>query len=175
MVAVLGIVRGHRGAIKIYGEVKRRTTFKILFPVGADGTRRHHARGAQTVDDVWQGSGTVLLVDDEETVRVVGKELLQRLGFTVLTAEDGRVAAEVFRKHNADIRCVLLDLMMPHWDGEQTFRELRRIRPEVQVNLCSGYNEQDATQRFAGKGLAGLIQKPCNSKKYETNLQAVLG
>jgi len=78
----------------------------------------------------------------------------------VLTAEDGREGVELFRARADEIVCVLLDLAMPHMDGEQAFRELRRIRPDVRVVMSSGYNEQEVTQQFVGKGLAGFIQKP---------------
>jgi two-component system cell cycle sensor histidine kinase/response regulator CckA len=106
------------------------------------------------------GSGTVLLVDDEPTIRKVGKLLLQRLGFTVLVAEDGRDALDVFVAHREAVTLVVLDMTMPRLNGEETFRELRRLEPKVKVILTSGYNEQEATNRFAGKGLAGFVQKP---------------
>jgi two-component system cell cycle sensor histidine kinase/response regulator CckA len=100
--------------------------------------------------------------------------MLNRMGFDVLTALDGRLAVEIFSANADDIVCILLDLTMPHMDGEQAFRELRRIRPDVAVILCSGYNQQDATQRFAGKGLAGFIQKPYNMATLKAKLIDVL-
>lgn len=123
----------------------------------------------------WHGSGTILIVDDEETVCTVGKQMLERLGFSVLTAPDGRRAVEVYREHAADIVCVLLDLTMPHMDGEEAFREIRRIQPDARVVLCSGYNMQDATQRFAGKGLASFLQKPYNMTALKEILMPILG
>ena len=108
----------------------------------------------------WKGSGTVLLVDDEETVIGIGTEMLRELGFNALTAMDGRECLEVFRQNKERINCVILDLTMPHMDGEQAFRELRRLRPDIKVIMSSGYNEQEVTQKFVGKGLAGFIQKP---------------
>ena len=101
--------------------------------------------------------------------------MLERLGFSVLTASDGREAVEVFREHIDEIDCILLDLTMPHLDGAQAFREIRRIHPETPVILCSGYNMQDATQRFAGKGLAGFIQKPYSLTTLMETLEEVLG
>ena len=80
----------------------------------------------------------------------------------------------MFRKHADEIVCVLLDLTMPHLDGEQAFRELRRIRAGTPVVLCSGYNMQDATQHFAGEGLAGFIQKPYNLAALREKLMEVL-
>ena len=156
MAAVLGIVRGHKGAIKVYSELNRGTTFKILLP--ASSRPAEIFNGASHHDD-WKGEGTVLLVDDEETVRGIGAEMLRELGFTVITADDGREGVERF-KQNPDISFIILDLTMPHMDGEQCFRELRQLKPDVKVIMSSGYNEQEVTQKFVGKGLAGFIQKP---------------
>lgn len=157
MAAVLGIVRGHRGAIKVYSEPGKGTTFKILFPAGSQQSAE--IPGDASSCDEWQGSGTVLLVDDEETVRGVGSEMLKELGFTAITANNGREAIEVFNS-TPDIAFVILDLTMPHMDGEQCFRELRRLKADVRVIMSSGFNEQEVTQKFVGKGLAGFIQKP---------------
>ena len=175
MSAVLGIVRGHRGALKIYSEVGKGTTFKILFPAnelpdnGFAVRRKDQAEGKD-----WRGSGTVLIADDEETVCTVVKKMLELMGFSVLTVRDGREALKVFREHANEIVCVLLDLTMPHMDGEEAFRVMRRLHPGVTVILCSGYNEHDATQRFAGKGLAGFIQKPYNMAALRKKLMEVL-
>jgi PAS domain S-box-containing protein len=156
LAAVMGIVRGHKGAIKVYSEPNKGTTFKILLPA-SDRPAELFDSELQHTD--WQGTGTVLLVDDEETVRGVGREMLQLLGFTVMTANDGREAIDAF-KQNPEISLVILDLTMPKMDGEQCFRELRRIKPDVRVIMSSGYNEQEVAPKFIGKELAGFIQKP---------------
>lgn len=156
MSAVLGIVRGHKGAVKVYSEPGKGATFKVLLP--ASGRPAELSNAASRRDEL-QGSGTVLLVDDEETIRVIGAEMLKELGFTVVTAADGREAVEIF-KSTPDISFVILDLTMPHMDGEQCFRELRQLDPSVKVIMSSGYNEQEVTEKFVGKGLAGFIQKP---------------
>ena len=156
MAAVLGIVRGHKGAIKVYSEPGSGSSFKILLPAGARSATIFNLE----VEDVeWKGAGTVLLVDDEETIRALGSEMLRELGFEVITAEDGRQAVDIFTEQK-EVDLVILDLTMPHLDGEQTFRELRLIRPDVKVIMSSGYNEQEVTQKFLGKGLAGFIPKP---------------
>jgi len=170
MAAVLGIVRGHKGAIKIYSERGRGTTFTLLFPclsVPAD------LQEPFTPKELWHGSGTVLLADDEETVRLLGREMLEELGFDVLTASDGRDAVEVFRRHMEEIVCVLLDLTMPKLDGEQAFRALRLLKQDVKVIMSSGYNEQEVTQKFVGKGLSGFIQKPYRLAEMSRKLQEI--
>ena len=92
----------------------------------------------------------------------------------VLTAEDGRDGLAVFGDHADKIDCVILDLTMPHLDGEETFRELRKIRPDVAVILASGYNQQDVTQRFTGKGLAGFLQKPFRLESLTEMVKGIL-
>ncbi len=156
MAAVLGIVRGHKGAIKVYSEEQKGTTFKVLLPASS---RPAELFDINENEDNWQGSGTVLLVDDEETIRGIGAEMLEELGFTAITANDGVEAVEIF-KRTPDIAFVILDLTMPHMDGEQCFRELRQLKPDVKVIMSSGFSEHEVTQKFIGRGLAGFIQKP---------------
>ena len=173
LAAVLGIVRGHKGAIKVYSEPGRGTTFKILLPASRRPAKR--LRSETSPAPSWKGSGTVLLVDDEETIRALGKQMLERLGFSVLLAADGREGLQVFSERRDEIHCVLLDLTMPHMDGEEAFREMRRLRHDVRVILSSGYNEQEVSQRFVGKGLAGFIQKPYQLSVLEKTLRRIFG
>ncbi len=174
--ALLGILRSHQGAIRVYSEIGRGTTIKILLPAvqtpaEAITTER---TDLQSRHAVWRGAGTVLVVDDEEMVRAVTKSVLERAGFTVLTAADGRAALATFRDHRAEIVAILLDMTMPHLSGEETYRELRRIDPDVRVVLTSGYSEQDATERFAGRGLAGFVRKPSTPQELIASMRAVL-
>ncbi|MBJ6727694.1 hybrid sensor histidine kinase/response regulator [Geomesophilobacter sediminis] len=173
MAAVQGIIRGHKGAIKVYSELGKGTCFKVFFPSTSkliDVVDERRVR-----DQEWKGSGTALLVDDEESVLGIGSDMLRELGFEVLTAPNGRQAVELFQAHRDRITCVILDLTMPHMDGEQTFRELRQIDPEVKVVMSSGYNEDEVTQKFTGKGLAGFIQKPYKCSTLQETLNAALG
>lgn len=117
---------------------------------------------------------TILLVDDEESILSIGKQMLERIGFDVLTACDGREALSRFREHSDMIDLVILDLTMPHLDGEEAFRELRRIRRNIRVLMSSGYNEQEVTQRFSGKPLAGFLQKPYVFTELRARIQEIL-
>ncbi|HXV97821.1 MAG TPA: response regulator, partial [Anaerolineae bacterium] len=119
----------------------------------------------------WQGTGSILVIDDELDVRIVTTRMLERFGFSVLTADDGRTGVEVFRTHADSIVCVLLDMMMPQLDGQETLRLIRQIKPDARVILMSGYNDQEAIRRFAGKGIAAFLPKPFTANDLRTKLQ----
>jgi PAS domain S-box-containing protein len=170
--AVLGIVRGHNGSLRTYSEPGRGTTFKLLFPCSG-GEADPKARPAAVPAVVgWRGQGRVLVVDDEESVRSTAALMLERLGFQVEVAGDGREAVAKFRTDPERFSLVLMDLTMPHLDGVQAFAELRGIYAGVRVILMSGFNEQEAISRFSGKGLAGFLHKPFT---FEALTHAVQG
>jgi two-component system cell cycle sensor histidine kinase/response regulator CckA len=158
LAAVSGIVHGHKGALKVYSSPGNGSTFKVLFPVLPDANQPaapapplHFSEGREK---------TVLIVDDEESVRGVARNTLQRRGYRTIEAVDGRDAIEVYRRFAGEISLVLLDLTMPYMNGEEVLRELKVLTPSVKVLLSSGFNQVEAIRRFTGKGLAGFLQKP---------------
>ncbi len=165
MSAILGIIRGHKGTIKVYSELGKGTTIKVLFPAVGGLTPVSLTAMSDSAEQTVQASGTILVVDDEEMLRNVAAAMLKSGGYEVILAEDGVDAIAKLEKYKDTIDCVLLDMKMPRMGGEEAFTEMRRIKPEIKVLLSSGYNEQTATNRFAGKGLAGFVQKPYTLKK----------
>ncbi len=177
LAATQGIIRGHKGGITVQSEPGRGTTFTLLFPALTQtpelaGDIQSDVQEEQTAV---QGAGTVLLVDDEEVVRLVTGTFLEKLGYNVLMAEDGAEALELFQQHQNEVVCVLLDLTMPNMDGTETFTELRKVKADVRVVLSSGYSEQELVDQFAGSGLAGFIQKPYEITLLKAKLSQALG
>ncbi|MCU0863901.1 MAG: PAS domain-containing protein [Planctomycetes bacterium] len=157
LAAVQGIVRGHQGAIKVYSAPGRGTTFKVLLPAVDVSTPDE---SVPKFAEVAGRQRVILVVDDEENVRVFTRKALEIAGFRVLTANDGKQAIKVYRQNAGDITVVVCDLTMPHLDGAATFRQLRRISPEVRVILSSGFAEEEATAGLGGMGLSGFLRKP---------------
>ena len=155
LAAVLGIVRSHHGAIRIESQINCGTAFTVFFPAVACSPAALKTEGTK----VLEASGTVLVVDDEETVRSFAELCLKRFGFKVLLAADGAKAIEVFRQHLNEITVVLLDMTMPNLGGEETLAQLKKICPEIPVVLSSGYNEPDPSS-FSQLQFSAFIQKP---------------
>ena len=172
LAAVLGIVRSHKGTLSVSSEVGRGTVFKMLMPAATGGFDAPTT--APFADEIWRGTGTILVVEDEETVRRTVERILAVLGFDVVLAQDGREAVEKFTQDAKRFKMVLLDLTMPKLDGAQVFGEIRRINPAIPVVLMSGYSEQEATAHFSGKGLAGFIQKPFDIATFQRVLKTAL-
>lgn len=170
LAAVIGIVRGHHGAIKMYSHPGQGTTFKIFFPVSADQAQ---APVVAAQPKILSGSETILIVDDEETVQSMALAALRRYGYQVMQARNGREALDTFERDGAAISLVLLDMTMPVMSGEETLKRLKAMRPDVLVIASSGYNEIEALRRF-GQGVHGFLQKPYRAAQLAEKIRSAL-
>jgi PAS domain S-box-containing protein len=172
LAAVAGIVRGHQGAIVVSTAPGKGSCFTVLFPAAA---RTAVERPAAAPGAAIQGSGVVLVVDDEKLVREMMKKVLERYGYTVLLAESGPAAIDLLRKHPGDIALVVLDLSMPRMSGEEALPELRKARPEIKILVSSGYSESETMGQFRGHQVSGFIQKPFTGTGLAEKVKLCIG
>ena len=170
LASAYGIIKNHAGYINVYSEKGRGTTFNIYLPA-SDHTRREEDGATRRI---YTGSETILLVDDEDITMDVGQELLEELGYRVLTARDGRDALEIYRRQKTRIDMVILDMVMPGMGGGATYDELKKLDPEVKVLLASGYSISGEASKILERGCNAFIQKPFNMKQLSEKIRRVL-
>ncbi len=172
LAAVSGILRGHRGGARIVSEVGHGTTFQAYLPVANIPAQSLQIEASAAA--LCGASGTILIVDDEDMVRRIGKLALEKTGYGVLLAADGKKGVELFEAHRHEIRLILLDLTMPVMNGEDAAAAIRSIDPDIPIIISSGYNQAEVVDRFAAHGIAGFIQKPFTTKKLAEKINSVL-
>jgi nitrogen-specific signal transduction histidine kinase/CheY-like chemotaxis protein len=171
LAAVMGIVGGHKGALRVDSIPGKGSSFKALFPACEGQPAKVHTASPQRQ---FAGYGTILVVDDEDAVRQTAKSALQSYGYRVVLAQNGEEGVNLFRELRDEISVVLLDMTMPVMSGEEAFTRIKRIREDIRVVLSSGYDETEATRRFTGKGLAGFVQKPYTAAGLAAKMKRAL-
>jgi len=171
LASVYGIIKNHGGAIEVESRVGEGTTFRIYLPASSSKTLKKE----KTLQEVLiKSSGTILLVDDEEMITQVGGEILEKLGYTVLSAGSGKEAVDLFRRRPDSIDLIILDMVMPDMNGPEVFDRLREIDPGVKVLLSSGYTVEGAARGLLRKGCLGFIQKPYSISDLSDRVRAVM-
>jgi two-component system, cell cycle sensor histidine kinase and response regulator CckA len=170
LASAYGIVKSHNGYIDVTSEKDQGSVFYIYLPASEQRPQavpepRRKPEG---------GSGTILLVDDEDSVMEVTAQMIERLGYTVIRARSGREAIERFRENYDRVSLVLLDMIMPEMGGGEVFDELKRISRHVKVLLASGYSMQGQAREIINRGCIGFIQKPFNMEDLSSKLRSVL-
>lgn len=158
LAAVLGIMQGHRGAVKVESRTGEGSAFQIFFPCSPS---KEPVLGPAIYDGTIAPTlATILVVDDDATVRKVTKKILESAGYSVLTAGDGIEALSRLRDRGAEVSLVFLDMRMPRMGGAETFLEIRRMFPKLPIIISSGYTPQDAAARLADQAPAVFLDKP---------------
>jgi two-component system, cell cycle sensor histidine kinase and response regulator CckA len=170
LASAYGIVKNHDGAIDFNTQLGQGTTFYIYLPASDAAASKPAPMSA----NLTAGSETILLVDDEEVIVTVNGPMLEKLGYTVLTAGGGREAIEVFDANHDRIDMVILDMIMPDLGGGAVFDHLKKVRPDIKVLLSSGYSISGQAEEILSRGCAGFIQKPFSLTMLSQKIREIL-
>jgi two-component system cell cycle sensor histidine kinase/response regulator CckA len=171
LASVYGIIRSHGGYIDVESKKGLGATFSVYLPA----SRKKIFKDVESAQRVSETSGTVLLIDDEEVILEVGKDLLKAMGYRLLTARNGKEAVEVYRKNRDDIDIVVLDMIMPIMGGGEAYDRMKEINPDIKVLLSSGYSVDGGATEILERGCDGFIQKPFKMQQLSQAIQEVLG
>ena len=170
LAAVYGTIKQHAGAITVYSELEIGTNFQILLPLNASAEE-----SKAPPDEMIKGQGTILVVDDEEVMRITAKAILQDLGYRVFLAENGEEAVSVYRRDRTAIDLVIVDMIMPIMNGKDCFIALQQLNPKVRVVLSSGFTNVEDLEDMKKRGLKGFIHKPYLSGALSQTVHKALG
>jgi CheY-like chemotaxis protein len=169
---VYGIVQSHGAGIVCNSEPDRGTVFKIYFPVFKYVGKGH--AGEKTEALIVGGGETILLIDDEESVRKLGEKVLNRFGFSVLTARNGKEGIDLFERHKGKISLIILDLIMPGMGGGECLVELLKIDPKAKILIASGYAADGQIEASLQKGAKASIGKPYDARRLLATIRRIL-
>lgn len=170
LASAYGIIKGHGGYIDVSSTPGKKTTFSIYLPSTEESLLSEENRA----DELIAGAGTILLIDDEEIITCTGEQMLRKLGYNVIVAENGKKAIEIFTEEHKNINLVLLDMVMPGIGGRETFDKLKEIDAGMKVLLSSGYSLDGQAREIMDKGCDGFIQKPFTLNNISQKVKEVL-
>ena len=170
LASVYGIIKNHGGTIEVYSEKGNGTTFKIYLPASDKAVV-----GEKTPSqEVLPGTETILLIDDEDMILEIGREMLEGLGYQVLVAKSGKEAVALYEESADKIQAVILDMIMPGMNGKETFKALQKANPNIKVLLSSGYSIEGDAEEILEMGCQGFIQKPFSLSLLSQKVRSVL-
>jgi len=170
LASVYGMVKAHGGYIDVESKKGRGTTFSIYLPA----SEKQIPEKKVTQGKIEKGHETLLLVDDEEMILEVSREILETLGYTVIQAQGGKEAIDLYRAHKDNIDMVILDMIMPDMGGGETYDQLKAINPELKALLSSGYSIDGQAKEILERGCDRFIQKPFNMKELSGKIREIL-
>ncbi len=171
LASAYGIISNHAGFIDVKSQEGQGTIFTICLPAS---DKKAVASEKQSAPGFHKGDETILLVDDEAMVADIGKQLLEKLGYTVKTANSGRAALGLFGREKDTIDLVILDMIMPGLSGSETFDRIRALNPKVKTLLSSGYSLNGQATDILQRGCSGFIQKPFNINELSHKIRDIL-
>ncbi len=172
LASVYGIIKSHGGYINVHSQKDQGTTFAIYLP--ASGKEVQQEKAEPVIKTATKGTGTILLIDDEEMIIKVGEELLHELGYNVIAATSGEEAIKLYKKNADKIDLVVMDMIMPGMGGGETFDNLKAINPDIKVLLSSGYSINGQASKILERGCDGFIQKPFNLNQLSEKIQQII-
>jgi CheY-like chemotaxis protein len=171
--AMLGIITGHGGALQLYSQPGRGSSFRVYLPASAEDSGDATLHPVRTPEQ-WQGTGTILLAEDDDQVRLIAKTILNKFGFAVVEAVNGKEALEKYQKDSTAINLVITDIGMPIMDGYDLFIELKKINPGLPIIISSGFGDKTISSRIPKEDMAGLISKPYKPVQLQALIKNVL-
>ena len=170
LASAYGIIKGHGGYVDVVSKKGQGSTFNIYLPV----SEIKFKKAIEAAEQFIRGTGTVLVVDDEDEVLEIAKELLEAMGYRVLKAKDGKEAVEVYKKNQDDINIVVLDMVMPNMGGGEAYDRMKEINPDIKVLLSSGFSIDGEATEIMERGCDGFIQKPFKMKDFSEKIWDIL-